>query len=94
MSKKASLGTYVLVFLIRSTILSFVTECAKEVYITLNNHNDIYMTNHLLKTSRQKPFEDEEGERAWPCREFSTVCEIHVASVKHINYVCGPINPK
>ena len=33
MSKKASLGTYVLVFLISSTILSFVTECAKEVSI-------------------------------------------------------------
>ena len=33
MSKKASLGTYVLVFLKRSTILSFVTECAKEVSI-------------------------------------------------------------
>ena len=94
MSKKASLGTYVLVFLIRSTILSFVTECAKEVYITLNNHNDIYMTNHLLKTSRQ-----EQKLRSFlklePCnRKFSIVCEIHVASVKHINYVCGPINPK
>ena len=26
----------------------------KEVYITLKNHNDIHMTNHLLKTSRQE----------------------------------------
>ena len=55
-----------------------------------HTHDKSFAKDIKTRAETQKLFEV----RAMYNRKFSIVCERHVASVKHINYVCGPINPK